>query len=171
MGHKIVDPNRDDRYSIRIAAGLLLLGAVGLLVIDRWMLPVTVVVFLTAGLIVLMGELERPFALLSPEGVCVRILFSKKTYQWKELLQAGVFRHQASKVRKEYLFPVILILPGGSARREGKDPFFMSRNLGHYILLPRTVQILDMVKAHYGQLDFDDVENLNSWEKKYYNFD
>jgi hypothetical protein len=148
-----------------IAGCIALLGNV-FVFLDRQLLAVTVAAWVASLFLCLAGYLSCPFVEMTAQGVTVaHSPFRKRHFPWNALIQVGVIHEER---HRRYPFPVVLILPGGSERRKGKDWFFLERNTLHCVTLPRTEEILEFVKTHYGPLDFDDFAGLNDWEKKYY---
>ena len=171
MQEKIVDPNKKDRNSLyAISAFVFAMGMVFFLInSDK---PLALMMPAVGILTIPLASLERPYAVLSPDGVSVRLFLKKETlYRWSELSQAGIQKTDAKKGGYEYEYAMILLLPNGSRRHAGGDKYFTTRNRFRMVRLPPTKDIREYVTKYYGPLDFNDFDKLNDWEKKYYNFD
>lgn len=94
---------------------------------------------------------QIPRVLLTGEGVWAQFLFRRQFYTWEEILQAGIERRVGRGVPNP---DFILLLPGGSPRRE-KDSFFYLRNRGKILHICAADEIRNFVTEHYGPLDFD----------------
>ena len=79
------------------------------------------------------------------------------------MTRVGIRNTKASKVPVEYLFPVVIVLPGPF-----KQPLL--QDLFQSLLIPSLPEIRKFITVHYGPLNFDDTDGLNSWEKQYYGF-
>lgn len=94
---------------------------------------------------------QIPKVLLTGEGIWAQFLFRKQFFTWEEILQAGI----AHRVGRGIPNPdFILLLPGGSLRRE-KDRFFYLRNRRKILHICAADEIRNFVAEHYGPLDFD----------------
>ena len=103
------------------------------------------------SLLLYIGFLQYPRILLFEEGVQVRVLFRKRLYAWKDIVQAGIVWRL---VRSGYTNDFVLLKQGGSCRRY-KDKTFLMRNFGKLIHIRATKDVCDFVINHYGPLDFD----------------
>ena len=167
----IIDPNRKGRMALYAVSALAfipvmvyyLYGKNGLL---------GPIAFVVAFLTIPMASLDKPHVVLSPEGVVVRAVWTRKTlYPWKDLFQAGIIRSGAKRGGNEWLFPIVLLLPGAASIGTEKKNALLTPNWNRQVILPNTKEIREYVLTHYGPLDFNDIEKLNEWEKKYYHFD
>lgn len=164
MEKVIHDPNRSDRW------GYLLVGlfVCGLAAVVRISGPVYLAVALLAafaGLLMIgIGLLSRPYVVLASNGITRRVFFRKKFYRWDELEQVGIRNTKATRVPVEYLFPIVLVLPS-----KRKNP--LMGDLFHSLVVPNRKEIREFVIACYGTLDFNDIDKLNDWERRYYQFD
>ena len=103
------------------------------------------------SLLLYFGFLEYPRIMLLEEGVQVRVLFRKRLYAWKDIVQAGIVWRL---VRSGYTNDFVLLKQGGSCRRY-KDKTFLMRNSGKLIHINTSKDVRDFVIRHYGPLDFD----------------
>ena len=153
---RIVDPNRPERVAapwiIPIFCGI---GIVMALLVEGYF-PVSAVIILISPVISALIAANRPYAVLTPEGVAVRFVFRERFYAWSEIPQTGIWRGTAAKAGAEYKYPVIILLPGGSARKGEWDPLFVDRNLFRAVILPNRQEIRDHIRRYYGCFDFDD---------------
>ena len=76
-------------------------------------------------------------------------------------MQVGIRNTKATKVPVEYLFVLVIVIPGPYRHPLLRDAF-------QSLLVPNQPEIRKFVAAHYGPLDFDDTDTLNNWEKRYY---
>lgn len=164
MEQTINDPNRSERVAYLVIGVVLSCMAVALTLIDRSMLPVTCIA-VAASLMVcgVGGQLGRPYVVLDRNGVICRFFLRKKTYQWDKVVQVGIRNTKATRVPVEYLFPLVVVIPG---------PFRhpLLRELFQSLVIPNRPEIREFIATHYGALDFDDTNALNNWEKQYYGF-
>ena len=171
MKENIVNPNKESRCTY---LGISILGC-GYFLGVYIMRPDIVWALLGCVLVIValvFSLANLPYVILSSEGVAVRFLLEKKVlYRWDELLQAGIIRTNAKRGSIEYVFPIVLLLPGGSVRNPEKDDNYLERNRFHKIVLPNKKEIREYVQTYYGPLDFNDIDKLNDWEKKAYKFD
>lgn len=99
---------------------------------------------------------DGPRVHLTEEGVRVRFLFRQHFCPWSEIAQAGIVYR--STYRGDRNWPCLL-LPGGSPMGE-KDSTFIFRNYGKIAWIRNSPEVLDFVRAHYGELDFDQSRRL-----------
>ena len=171
MEERIIDPNRKER-TVLYALSALAFVPVLIYCLSGQVDLLGVVAFFAACVTIPMASWDKPYVELLPEGVAVRAFWTKKTYYpWADIFQAGIIRSAAKKGPIEWMFPIVLLLPGASAVREKKETFFLDPNWNRRIMLPNTKEIREYVLTHYGPLNFNDIEKLNDWEKKYYHFD
>lgn len=97
------------------------------------------------------GLRQYPRIVLLEEGVQARVLFRKKIYAWKDIIQAGIVWRLG---RSGYYNDFVLVKQGGSRRRY-KDKTFLMRNSGKLIHINTSKDVRDFVIRHYGPLDFD----------------
>ena len=97
------------------------------------------------------GLREYSRIVLLEEGVQARVLFRKKIYAWKDIIQAGIVWRLG---RSGYYNDFVLVKQGGSRRRY-KDKTFLMRNSGKLIHINTSKDVRDFVIRHYGPLDFD----------------
>ena len=163
MEQIIKDPNRSDRWSYFGMGGVVCALSL-VLPFTNPALPAVGFAALFGGLFIIsIGVFSRPYVVLDQSGVIYRLLFRKKFYRWGEVAQVGIRNTKATKVPVEYLFPIVIVLPG---------PFkhLLMRGLFQSLLIPNQPEIRKFVTIHYGPLDFDDTNSLNDWEKRYYGF-
>lgn len=104
-----------------------------------------------AGLItVLIAPVKVP-VILTEEGVILDGLWTKRSYFWKDICQAGILY---SPQRRGRYNDLVLLKPNGS-KRCFRDKTFVLRNPGRLIHVPLTEENLNFVISHYGPLDFD----------------
>ena len=159
----IKDPNRSYRRGAMVVAVVLCGLAITQTLIDVSMLPVTCAEIAACLLVCMMGVFGRPYAVLDRNGVTYRLPFRKKFCRWDEVARVGIRNTKATKVPVEYLFPIVIILPGPFKRP-------LMQELFQTLLIPNQSKIREFVATHYGALDFDDTDGLNNWEKQYYGF-
>ena len=161
MEQAIVDPNRSDRWSYFGMGGFL--GVLSLILpFTNPAFPAVGVFALLGGLfMVVIGVFSRPYVVLDPKGVTYRRLLRKKFYPWNEIVQVGIRNTKATKGPVEYLFVLVIVIPGPYRHPLLRDAF-------QSLLVPNQPEIRKFVAAHYGPLDFDDTDTLNNWEKRYY---
>ena len=159
MEQTVKDPNGSDRRGC-IGVGLAVLGMAVILLIADSALFLTAMVAIFGGLLIIgMGLLGRPYVVLDRNGLTCRRLFRKKHFRWDEVAKAGIRKAKAYKVPVEYLFPVVIMLPGKPGRK-----------LLCSVVVPNRPEIRKLIAENRGPLDFDDTNNLNEWEKRYYGF-
>lgn len=120
-----------------------------------------------APLIGVLGLLTTPHIELSKEGIIYQFFFRKRQVLWEALVQVGVMFGSYDRIGI-FNAPIIIILPGGKPRQNKEKYLFLLRNLGRYLMIPRTQECLDFICSNYGELDYDDFAGLSDWEKKYY---
>ena len=163
MEQTINDPNRSDRWSYFGMGGFICTLSL-VLPFTNPALPGVGFAALFGGLFIIsIGVFSRPYVVLDRSGITYRLLFRKKFCRWAEVAQAGIRNTKATKVPVEYLFPIVIMLPGPF-----KHPLL--RDLFQSLLIPNRPEIRQFVTVHYGPLDFDDTNTLNNWEKRYYHF-
>ena len=165
MKQTIIDPNGSDRRGlVGIGIAFMFIGLI-FLVIDVIMLMVAIVVFGSGLVIIGMGLFGRPYVMLDASGVTYRIIFRKKTCSWNDVVQIGIRNIKEYRCPVEYLFPVIIQIPNRS-----KWPIPLLRDMFSSILLPNRQEIRRFIEENYGSLDFNEINDLNDWEKCYYGF-
>lgn len=155
---RIVDPNRAERMAAPWLMLFFFAAGVVMAVLDGNLLPVGALIVLVGFPVAAIIAANRPYVVLTPAGVRVRFLFRDRIYAWPEILQTGIRRGTAAKAGVEYKYPVVILLPGGSARMGAWDPRFVERNLFRLVILPNRPEIRDHIRRYYGCLDFDDTE-------------
>ena len=121
--------------------------------IVKFFTPVLLVIAVQAvwTLLLYPGLREYPRIVLLEEGVQVRVLFRKRIYAWKDIIQAGIVWRLG---RSGYYNDFVLVKQGG-ARRCYKDKSFLMRNSGKLIHINTSKDVRDFVIGHYGPLDFN----------------
>lgn len=159
MPKEIVNPNRVDRISYGIVG--LAICAIGIFYTctDGAFISAAAFLMLMGILTAVLGFAGRPYAVLSREGIQVKYLFQKRLIRWENILQVGIYCSGATKVGWEYGFPIVVVCPGGSLRKVGKDRSFLRRNWFRSVLLPNKKEILKLIVTYYGPLDFDDIHD------------
>ena len=154
--NRIVDPNRAERVAARWIIPIFCgIGVAMALLVDGYF-PVSAVIILISPVISALITANRPYAVLTPEGVAVRFVFRERIYAWSEIPQTGIWRGTAAKAGVEYKYPLIILLPGGSTRKGDWDPLVVDRNLFRVVILPNREEIRDHIRCYYGSFDFDD---------------
>ena len=163
MEHTINDPNRSDRLGYLLVGVVMCCMSVTLTLVDSSMLPVTCIAAATSLLVCGMGRLGRPYAVLDQKGITYRLLVREKFCRWDEVMKVGIRNTKATKVPMEYLFAIVIVLPG---------PFKHAwmRDLFQSLVLPNRPEIRAFLDACYGPLDFDDADSLSDWQKRCYGF-
>ena len=169
---KIVDPSRGVRNVLIVLGAVLWLTGLlpvfwaGSLAENLLMYSV----FFLAGLSVMIcARISLPTVILDYEGVTVTF-FRKKSYLWKDIIEAGRYHSDRKSPAARY-FNLVLILPGGSPKRPGKDRGYLLRKPFQTVSLPNERHILDFIRARYGQLDFDDYDQVSAFDKKIHHLD
>ena len=164
---KIVDPNRGVRNVLIIMGavvwltGLLPVFWSGSLAENLLMYSVFLLVVIS---MMIFTRISYPKVILDYEGVTVTF-FRKKSYLWKDIIEAGRYHSDRKSPAARY-FNLVLILPGGSPKRPGKDRGYLFRKPFQTVSLPNERHILDFIRARYGQLDFDDYDQVSAFDKK-----
>ena len=163
MKQAITDPNRSDRWAYFAVGGFI--GALSLILpFTNPALPVVGLAALLGGLFIAgIGVLTRPYVVLDQKGITYRLPFRKNFCRWDEVAQVGIRNTKATKVPVEYLFPIVIVLPG-------LFKHVWLRDLFRTLLVPNRPEIQKYIGAYYGSLDFDDTDSLNNWQKQYYGF-
>lgn len=93
-----------------------------------------------------------PVVTLSPDGVCVRVLFRKRFYPWDTIKQTGVLYLMG----KGFWYNAIVLLKPNGVPLEHKDvTLFLLKNIRHRIHIPYSEGAKDYITHYYGPLDFD----------------
>ena len=163
MEQIINDPNRSDRRAFVIVGIVLSALAIVQTLVDDSMLPVTCVELVACVLMSIFGMMGRPYVVLDSNGVTYRLPFRKKFCPWNEIGQVGIRNTKATRVPVEYLFSIVIVLPGASKHK-------WMRDLLQTLVIPNRPEIRRFLDACHGPLDFDDTGALNDWQKKYYGF-
>ena len=169
---KIVDPNRGVRNVLIIMGavvwltGLLPVFWSGSLAENLLMYSVFFLVVLS---VMIFARISYPKVVLDHEGVTVTF-FRKKSYLWKDIIEAGRYHSDRKSPAARY-FNLVLILPGGSPKRPGKDRGYLLRKPFQKVSLPNERHILDFIRARYGQLDFDDYDQVSEFDKRIHHLD
>ena len=164
MKRTLVDPNRSDRWTY--------FGMGGFVCALSLVLPFTNPTFPWVGLAALfgglfiigIGVLTRPYVVLDRSGVTYRFLLRKKFYRWDEVARVGIRNTKATKVPVEYLFALVIVFPGSPRYPLLWETF-------HSVLVPGHPEIRKFVEECYGPLDFNDINGLNDWQKRYFRFE
>lgn len=159
----IKDPLREVRIVLYVLAALVLVFSIVLVIIDSeeiWLLLVFASVYLP--LLWVASATAAPYVELSPEGITYRYFFKKQEVSWDALVQVCFFL-------KIKLPGYSLILPGGVPYKKGQRyDLFDLRNPFRHIHLPNDPEIGEMIRTYYGEPDYDQLQDLNEWGKKYY---
>lgn len=167
---KIVDPNRGTRNVLIVLGACCYLPVLFILNDNSLDTIIASCMPILAGcVIILMGIITMPKVILDYEGVTIQI-FRKKTYLWKDILQAGRY-YSNRKEPAAMFFRLVLVLPGGSLKRPGEDFSFLERNCFKAAVMPNEPNILEFIRARYGQLDFDDYDQVSEFDKKIHHLD
>ena len=133
--------------------GVLVLLAIAMfqekVLADGWVLLLSMSVLWT-GLILLILR-SCPEVTLSESGIDVKRLWIRRHYAWDELIQAGILQKQ----HRYGFYNALLLLKTGGSRRRYQDKTFLLRNGSNLIEVPNTEENRQLVRQHYGPLDFD----------------
>lgn len=122
------------------------------------MLPIILGTGVLFGLAIYYMLSEHPSVELSEEGVCVRILFRKRTYCWEEIQQAGILSRRGNG----FFYKELVLVPPKCSKRRHKDKFFLLRNFFTLVKLPYySEELREYVCKHYGPLDFNLADGQN----------
>lgn len=164
MEKVIHDPNRSDRRGY-LFVGLFVCGLAAILFItDPENLAVAMLSVFAGLLMISIGFLCRPYVVLASNGITRSLFLRKRFYRWDELEQVGIRNTKATRVPVEYLFPIVFFIPAKT-----KNP--LMRDLFYSVSVPNRKEIREFVIACYGAFDFNDIDKLNDWERRYYQFD
>ena len=162
MEQTVRDPNGGERRAC-IGAGVVFEAmALILWIADSALLTVSVVIAFGGMVIIGMGLLGRPYVVLDRNGVSYRPFIRKLFFRWDEVTRVGIRNMKGTRISKEYMFAVVIALPG---KQKWQQCLFPS------VVVPNCPEIKELIEKSYGQLDFDEEKELNDWEKRYYGVD